>query len=67
MFDDSFSHLADNHCSSDRVVFQLVVQHPDLAAPPAAPGGTLAGSASGQLCDAAATRSSFAPPASVEH
>ena len=38
VFDDSFEHEAHNHCGDERVVFQVVVRHPDLW-PPAAGGG----------------------------
>ena len=31
-FDDSFNHEAWNRCDTERVVFQLVVVHPDVVA-----------------------------------
>jgi aspartate beta-hydroxylase len=34
MFDDSFEHEVHNDCSEDRVVFQLVLSHPDLQTDP---------------------------------
>lgn len=30
LFDDSFEHEVKNDCSSERVVFQVVIRHPDL-------------------------------------
>ena len=30
LFDDSFEHEVSNDCSSERVVFQVVIRHPDL-------------------------------------
>jgi aspartate beta-hydroxylase len=35
LFDDSFEHEVRNDCGSDRVVFQLVIRHPDI---PSSPG-----------------------------
>jgi hypothetical protein len=32
LFDDSFEHEVLNQCASERVVFQLVLRHPDLPA-----------------------------------
>ena len=33
-FDDSFEHEVVNDCGSDRVVFQLVLRHPDINSDP---------------------------------
>ena len=33
-FDDSFLHEVQNECNSERVVFQVVLAHPDLPPPP---------------------------------
>ena len=30
MFDDSYEHEVNNRCQSIRVVFQLVIRHPDI-------------------------------------
>lgn len=30
MFDDSFEHEVQNDCEDERVVFQLVVVHPEI-------------------------------------
>ena len=35
IFDDSFEHEVHNDCKQDRVVFQLVLSHPDLQSDPA--------------------------------
>ena len=30
LFDDSWEHEVHNECSSERVVFQVVIRHPEL-------------------------------------
>lgn len=38
-FDDSWLHSVRNECDSERVVFQLVIRHPDAAEPGSGAGG----------------------------
>jgi hypothetical protein len=33
-FDDSFEHEVRNQCRGERVVFQVVIRHPDIPAQP---------------------------------
>ena len=34
VFDDSFEHEVHNDCDEERVVFQLVIRHPDIPSDP---------------------------------
>jgi hypothetical protein len=48
-FDDSWEHELHNRCGSERVIFQLVLSHPDL--PPAAASGASGGDAGSSGAD----------------